>query len=191
MVSNMSQSFHVSPTSYMTRLSSACMAAPTLLLLAVGGCEPSAAASPSDPTIRQPAPAAASFARSETDSPREASVIAALKEYERAILASDTVTLKRIWADDYTFVNAQGALVTRAQRLANFASGATNVVEALNQRDITVTVHGDMAVLHQLFTLRGTFGGVQTDTEVRGTFVWLWRAGRWQIVTNLVVPVIP
>ena len=64
-------------------------------------------------------------------------------------------------------------------------------MEALNQRDITVTVHGDMAVLHQLFTLRGTFGGVQTDTEVRGTFVWLWRAGRWQIVTNLVVPVIP
>ena len=168
------------------------MAAPTVLLLALTGCEPSAAASPSDPSVHHQASApAASFARSASISPREESVIAALKEYERAILATDTVTLKRLWADDYTFVNAQGALVTRAQRLANFASGATNVVEALNQRDITVTVHGDMAVLHQLFTLRGTFGGVQTDTEVRGTFVWLWRAGRWQIVTNLVVPVIP
>jgi ketosteroid isomerase-like protein len=115
----------------------------------------------------------------------------ALAAYERAILASDTVALKRLWADDYTFINAQGVLATREQRLANFRSGATSVAEALNQREITARVYGDAAVVQQLFTLRGRFGGRETDTEVRCTFVWLWRAGRWQMVANQLTPVVP
>lgn len=122
---------------------------------------------------------------------REQSVIAALKEFEAAILAADTVTLKRIWTDDYTFVNGQGTIVTRAQRLANFASGATSVVRAINQREITVRLAGDQAVVQQLFTLRGRYSGVDLDTEVRGTFIWLWRAGRWQMAANQITPVIP
>ena len=124
-------------------------------------------------------------------SPRERSVLDALAAYERAVLAEDTVALKRIWADDYTFVNGQGVLVTRAQRLANFASGATAILEAVNQREITVRVDGDHAVTTQLFTLRGRFSGQVTDSEVRGVFVWLWRAGRWRLVTNTITPVLP
>jgi hypothetical protein len=61
-----------------------------------------------------------------------------LEAYETAIVASDTVTLKQIWSEDYTFINPQGGLVTRAERLANLASGATNVVEGVNQREIVV-----------------------------------------------------
>jgi ketosteroid isomerase-like protein len=123
--------------------------------------------------------------------PREQSVLDALKAYEKAILASDTVTLKKIWAEDYTFINAQGTIATRAQRLANFASGATNVADAQNQRDITVRVYGDNAVVQQIFTLHGTFGGRETNTEVRCTFVWVWRAGRWQMVANQLTAVAP
>lgn len=122
---------------------------------------------------------------------REQSVIAALKEFEAAILAGDTVTLKRIWTDDYTFVNGQGTIVTRAQRLANFASGATTVIRAINQREITVRLAGDQAVVQQLFTLRGRYSGVDLDTEVRGTFIWIWRAGRWQMAANQITPVLP
>lgn len=123
--------------------------------------------------------------------PRERSVLDALRRYEAAILASDTVALKQLWAEDYTFVTAQGAIFTRAQRLANFASGATSVAEALDQRDIVVRVAGDQAVVRQLFTLRGRFGGQVTDTEVRCTFVWRWRGGRWQMVANQLTPVAP
>jgi len=123
--------------------------------------------------------------------PREESVIAALKEFERAILASDTIALKRIWTDDYRFINAQGGIVTRAQRLANIASGATNVFTAINQREITVRVYGDNAVTQQLFTLHGIYSGVETNTEVRGSFVWVWRGGRWQLAANEITPVLP
>lgn len=122
--------------------------------------------------------------------PRERAVLAALKTFEDAVLAGDTVTLKRVWADEYTFINARGTLVTRAQRLANFASRATEVAEALNRREITVRVYGDNAVVRQLFTLRGRYSGRVTDTEVWCSFVWVWRAGRWQMVANQLTPVV-
>ena len=116
--------------------------------------------------------------------------MAALKTYEDAVLAGDTVTLKRIWADEYTFINARGMLVTRAQRLANFASRATEVAQALNRREIIVQVYGDNATVRQLFTLRGRYSGKVLDSEVRCSFVWVWRAGRWQMVFNQLTPVV-
>jgi ketosteroid isomerase-like protein len=170
------------------------MAAGAMLVLPpLVGCEPSAPASPSDPGVNYAvtAPGGAAGARAATESPQEQAVIAALKEYERAIVASDTVALKQIWAEDYTFINPQGGLVTRAERLANLASGATNVVEGVNQREIVVRVYGDNAVVTQLFTLRGLFSGVMTDREVRGSFTWIKRAGRWQLVFNEITPVVP
>ena len=169
------------------------LVASVLLVLPLAGCDSSSADSPSAPSSRPanpPSTPVASKAGS-TESPQEDDVIAALKAYEKAIVASDTITLKRIWSEDYTFINPQGGLVTRAQRLANIASGATNVIEGVNQREIAVRVYGDNAVVTQLFTLRGTFSGVVTDQEVRGSFTWIKRAGRWQLVFNEITPVLP
>ena len=48
-------------------------------------------------------------------------------QYRTALMKGDTAALKRIWADDYTFINASGVVVTKAERLANLKSGATNL----------------------------------------------------------------
>jgi len=133
--------------------------------------------------------AGAARAQSTSSKTREQSVLDVLHQYETAILATDTVTLKRIWADEYTFINAQGVITTKAQRLKNFASGATAVADARNQREITVRVWGDNAILQQLFTLHGVYSGVELNTEVRCTFVWVWRDGRWQMIANQLTPV--
>jgi len=121
--------------------------------------------------------------------PQERAVLAAMEEYKQAVLDSDVAALARIWADDYTFINPQGALVTRAERLANFASGNTNVGVIDDEREITVRVHGDAAMVQNLSTLRGTFSGQPTATDLRGTFVWVRQNGRWQLVTNQLTPV--
>ena len=42
-------------------------------------------------------------------------------------MKGDTAALERIWADDYTFINASGAVLTKAERLANQKSGATKL----------------------------------------------------------------
>src|SRR5688500_14785557 len=114
-----------------------------------------------------------------------------MENFKQAILAGDTGELTRIWTDDYTFINPQGAIVTKAQRLANFASGNTNVGVIENEREITVRVSGDAAIVQNLSTLRGTFSGQPTETDLRGTFVWVRRDGRWRLTTNQLTPVVP
>ena len=158
--------------------------------LPLGACERSEPATPTAPS--RAVAAGAAFARtSDNAPPQERAVLAAMQEYKQAALDSDVDALARIWANDYTFINPQGALVTRAERLANFASGNTNVGVIDDEREITVHVHGDEAMVQNLSTLRGTFSGQPTATDLRGTFVWIRENGRWQLLTNQLTPVVP
>ena len=155
----------------------------------LGACERS---EPATPTAPARATAGVSFTRvSNNAPPQERAVLAAMEEYKQAVLDSDVDALARLWADDYTFINPQGALVTRAERLANFASGNTNVGVIDDEREITVHVHGDAAMVQNLSTLRGTFSGQPTATDLRGTFVWIRQNGRWRLLTNQLTPVVP
>ena len=77
------------------------------------------------------------------------------------------------------------------ERLANLGSGNTNVQIIDNEREITVRLYGDAAIVQNLSTLRGTFSGAPTDTDLRGTFVWMRRDGRWRLVTNQLTAVGP
>ena len=158
--------------------------------LPLGACERSQPATPTGPS--HAVAAGAAFARTADNAPpHERAVLAAMEDYKQAVLDSDVAALARIWAEDYTFINPQGAFVTRAQRLANFASGNTNVGVIDDEREITVRVNGDEAVVQNLSTLRGTFSGQPTATDLRGTFVWIRQNGRWQLLTNQVTPVVP
>jgi ketosteroid isomerase-like protein len=158
--------------------------------LPLGACGRSEPATPTAPP-RALATGAAYARTSDNAPPQERAVLAAMEEYKQAVLDSDVDALARIWADDYTFINPQGALVTRAERLANFASGNTNVGVIDDEREITVRVSGDAAMVQNLSTLRGTFSGQPTATDLRGTFVWARQKGRWQLLTNQLTPVVP
>src|SRR4051812_44103075 len=48
-----------------------------------------------------------------------------LDQYTQALLKKDVAALDRIWADDLTFVNARGELLSKQDRMANIKSGAT------------------------------------------------------------------
>ena len=124
-------------------------------------------------------------------SPRERAVLAAMEEYKQAILDGDTAALGRIWTENYTFINPQGAIVSREQRLENIGSGSTDVQIIDDEREITVRLFGDAAIVQNLSTLHGTFSGQPTDTDLRGTFVWVRRNGRWRLATNELTAVGP
>ncbi len=156
----------------------------------LGACGRSEPATPTSPSLTVATEAAAARVSSNAP-PQEGAVLAAMEEYKQAVLDSDVDALARIWADGYTFINPQGVLVTRAERLANFASGNTNVGVIDDERQITVRVSGDAAMVQNLSTLRGTFSGQPTATDLRGTFVWTRQKGRWQLLTNQLTPVIP
>ena len=151
--------------------------------LPLAGCDQaSAGAAPTDPS-RVAATAVAARANDQV-SPQEAAVRAAMDDYKQFILDSNVGELDRLWTDDYTFINPQGAIVTKAQRLANFSSGNTDVAIIDSEREITTRIYGDMAVVQNLSTLRGEFNGVPTATDLRGTFVWVRRNGGWRLLTN-------
>src|SRR5437879_9358267 len=73
-------------------------------------------------------PLALSQAPSSTDNKTaEQEVRQMIEQYRTALTKKDTAALERIWADDYTFINASGTVVTKAERLANLKSGATSL----------------------------------------------------------------
>jgi len=148
-----------------------------------------------DPAAEPTAPSRPSAGRPLTakpaESPRERAVLAAMEEYKQAILDSDTAALGRIWTENYTLINPQGLLVTREQRLANIGSGSTDVQIIDDEREITMRLFGDAAIVQNLSTLHGTFSGQPTDTDLRGTFVWVRRDGRWRLATNQLTAVAP
>jgi ketosteroid isomerase-like protein len=96
------------------------------------------------------------LALSQTPSPTdnktaEQEVRQMIEQYRTALTKKDTAALERIWADDYTFVNASGAVVTKAERLANLKSGATSLDTIVTDSDMKIRIYGgDVAVAQSI-----------------------------------------
>src|SRR5215210_4669698 len=68
-----------------------------------------------------------------------------LDQYMQALLKKDLAALDRIWADDLTFVNARGELLSKQNRMDNIKSGAT-AFKTINMSDQRVRTYDDAAV---------------------------------------------
>jgi ketosteroid isomerase-like protein len=109
-------------------------------------------------------------------------------QYIAALKGKDTAALELIWADDLTFVTPGGAVLTKAQRLADIQSGATRF-DSLEASDRTVRVYGDAAVMTSLTTMKGQYGGQEASGQYRVTNVFAKRGGGWQIVSLQMTPI--
>ena len=99
------------------------------------------------------------------------------RAYREAFAKRDVTTLDDIWADDYTFTNPHGALLTKKQRLENIRSGHTQI-ESVASEDEDVRVYGDTAVITARITLKEASG------HYRSISVWVNQQGRWRLVAN-------
>src|SRR5205823_6179539 len=105
-----------------------------------------------------------------------------IEKYRTALMKGDTAALERIWADDYTFINASGAVVTKAERLANQKSGATNLDTIERDPDIKIRVYGgDTAVAISRVTIKGQYSGKATSGNSKAASSLQKRppAGNW------------
>jgi ketosteroid isomerase-like protein len=110
------------------------------------------------------------------------------REYEEALTKRDIPTLDKIWASEYTFINPRGELVTKAQRIANLKSGATEF-RAMNSQREKLQVHGDMAIDIGRFTVQGRYGGQESSGEYRYMDIWRKNQGQWQLLANQITPI--
>jgi ketosteroid isomerase-like protein len=113
-----------------------------------------------------------------------------IEQYRTALTKGDTAALERIWADDYTFINASGAVLTKAERLANQKSGATKLGTIEMQPDMKIRVYGgDVAVAINRVTLKGQYSGKATSGQFQTSIVFVKMPNGWQLVCNQITPV--
>jgi ketosteroid isomerase-like protein len=114
----------------------------------------------------------------------------ALEKYRTALTQHDAAALKQIWADDYTFINGAGEILTKDQRLANLGSGATSLDTITLGEDVKVRVYGnDAAVSTSRVTLKGKYSGKAVSGDYQSMTVWVKGQGGWQLVANQVTPI--
>ena len=114
----------------------------------------------------------------------------AIRRYDDALRRADAAAVGQFFAPEYTFVNARGECLTRADRLANLRSGRTavdSVAHAAQQEQLRP--YGDVVVYTTLLTLGGRYSGQAQRGQYRALVVWVRRDGRWQQIASQLTPV--
>jgi ketosteroid isomerase-like protein len=131
-------------------------------------------------------------AKEPTPAATEAGLPAGLAEraaaYGAAMAKRDVAALDDIWADDYTFINPHGDLLTKKQRLQNIKSGTT-AVEATARQSEVVHVYGDTVLTASRMTLKGRYSGKAIGGEYRMLNVWVNQQGRWRLAASQMTPI--
>src|SRR5438552_16108992 len=113
-----------------------------------------------------------------------------IEQYRNALTKKDTAALERIWADDSTFINAHGGVVTKAERLANLKSGATSLDTIVTDPDMKIRVYGgDVAIAISRVTIKGQYSGKATSGQFQSSIVFAKTPSGWQLVCNQITPV--
>ena len=95
----------------------------------------------------------------------------------------DVATARRLLADDYVFLQADGNVSNKVQNLGIIGDPAF-VCESLATEDVHVRVYGDAAVITGQAVMTATYRGQQVGGRFRYTDVWVKREGRWQNVSS-------
>jgi ketosteroid isomerase-like protein len=106
-----------------------------------------------------------------------------LDEFGAALKSKDLATLERLWAADYIFINPNGQVVTKAQRLAVLESSESRI-DSLNREETNIRTFGNTAVVITRTSAKGQIGGREFDAQFRGTTVLIKTEGRWRIVNQ-------
>jgi ketosteroid isomerase-like protein len=109
----------------------------------------------------------------------------AVRRYDVALRRADVESLGQFFAPEYTFVNARGQRLTRAERLANVTSGRTafDSLAHVPQEDY-IRQYGDVVVYTTLLTIGGRYSGKAQQGQFRALVLWVRRDGRWQQIAS-------
>jgi len=104
---------------------------------------------------------------------------AAVRDYDRAQFGNDIATLDRLVVDDFVLVNSNASVEDKAQFLADFSLPGFKIEPYLIEQPVH-KVWRDGAVIGGLVNLRWTQDGKHQTRQLRVSYVWVKRDGRWQ-----------
>jgi ketosteroid isomerase-like protein len=105
------------------------------------------------------------------------------EERNQALQKGDVATLERIYSDDLVYANASGALLTKAQHLAELKARTLNFRSFVHE-DVQVTLHGDTGVLTGISKSVVEYKGTVSSSHRRFLNVFSKRDGRWLCVAH-------
>jgi len=133
-------------------------------------------------------PVSSAIAQQQSARPRDAtSTEQAVRRQDqeriRAQITADTLTLRRIYADDFLGIGPTGVVRNKAEVIADFTSHAL-IYQSITTADVRVRVYGNTAVETGRSTMVGQDRNKTVPRDNRFTRVWVRTAGRWQLVAN-------
>lgn len=118
---------------------------------------------------------------------RSAAAEAELNDIEnrwiKATLAGDANFLDRIYADNYTFVNPMGQLMSRQDDINDVKSGRLKFTSA-EPSNVQTRVFGDTAVVTGILTVNGTYGDEDISGRYRWTDTFVRQNGEWKVAAS-------
>jgi ketosteroid isomerase-like protein len=101
---------------------------------------------------------------------------------DQAIQDRDMSTLDRIHADDFTFVNTRGGILSKAEYLDEIRTGALKFL-SFKQDDYHFQVYGEAIVLTGRSSGIVEYHGKVNQVPRRFTIVYVKDHGRWRLAT--------
>ena len=105
-------------------------------------------------------------------------VLATDGQLDRAWNNKDVDALEHLWADDYLFIGWTGEIMDKHERLAAIRSGKFQV-QSMESDEVKVRIFNDVAFLTDRERIRTNQG----EITVRSTRAFIFRSGRWQLIT--------
>ena len=110
------------------------------------------------------------------------------QEYDRAWFQQDAAAFERLLADDFTQIDHEGKLFSKAEIVANAKSGDVKF-EVGQSEDLKVRVYGNTAVVTGRWTEKSTNKGKPVVGTMLNTVVYVKKNGNWQVVSDQVTPI--
>jgi hypothetical protein len=130
------------------------------------------------------APALAQSPHSEV----ETNILALETAWTQAQMSRSTQTLNTLLADNFVFTGYTGAVMTKAQFLADLKDGSYAPILVVNQNQKVVS-YNHAAVVTGIYHTKGVFKSRPFERWGHFTDVWLFQDNLWQCVASHTSPI--
>ena len=110
-------------------------------------------------------------------------VKAADKRWASATVKDDKITLNKLLADDLVYTHSTGDKDGKAAFIENLSNGVRKYTK-IDQEQMTVRLYGNTAVLDGDIQIITDQKGVVGPAHLHIIHVWVYKAGRWQLVAH-------
>lgn len=111
-------------------------------------------------------------------SDKEQAVRQTLDKVQAALRSNDADAYAPLLADDYTFVNPQGIMINKTQRVESIRSAQVKF-ESFAYNDVKIRLYGNTAVVNAKAGMK--YSGGNADT-VLVTMMFVKKTDQWQLV---------